>query len=89
VHASSDITGRQRVSVCTEDVTTVSIVVLVSSRSKMRTIWGYERVMWVETWVNSGNDDMSKHETAQGGCQRYSGSIIRDTAVLMEKRTER
>jgi len=55
----------------------------------MGTIWGYERVMWVETGVNSGNDDMSKQETAQGGCQRDRGSSIRDTAVQMERRTER
>jgi len=35
----------------------------------MGTICGYERVMWVETWENRGND-MSEQETAQGGCQR-------------------
>jgi len=51
--------------------------------------WVQYGVMWVETWVNSGNDDMSKQETAQGGCQRDSGLSIRDTAVQIERRTER
>jgi hypothetical protein len=36
----------------------------------MGTKWGYERGVWVETWVNSGNNDVSEHDTAQLGCQR-------------------
>jgi len=49
----------------------------------MGKIWGYERVMWIDTWVNSGNDDMRKQETALSGYQRDIGSSIRDNAVHM------
>ena len=48
----------------------------------MGTIWGYERVRWVDTWVNNGNDDMSKHETVQSGCRRHSGS---STPITMDE----
>jgi len=49
--------------------------------------WVQYGVMRVYTWVNSGNDDMRKQETARGGYQRDIGSSIRDTAVQMENRT--
>jgi hypothetical protein len=63
---------QQCISACTQDVTPLSFVVILS---KFTFENGYKRVKWVDTWVISGNDDMSQHETAQGGCHQTQAQV--------------